>query len=289
MTPNQPQPQPHDTALPGRGRYDWDLAAAMLARGSGVANAARVVGCHRTTLWRALQRSESFRRRVAELRADHVDEADAALEQLRHEVVQGIRREVALGNVRVLLWLADRLGLASPGYLGLAARGAADARVPAPAGDAAGTVGVGPLPADPAPPAAAPPTDEAQSPQPAHPATPPATPPAAADEAAPAPNPPLPTNVLPPDTPPAEMQAALSRALAEVRAVLATAGPGHHAGARSARRPDLWPDQWPGLADATAGAPDADVAPRRNGQSFQPLAAQRAGCDRDAGAVHALR
>lgn len=44
-----------------------------------------------------------------------------------------------------------------------------------------------------------------------------------------------------------------------------------------------------GCPDATAGGADADVASRRNGQSFQALAAQRTGCAGVAGAVHAWR
>jgi|GEM_PF-2041083 len=131
----------HDhTDPPGSKRYDWDLAAALLARGSGVGYAARTVGCHRTTVWRALQRSEAFRRRIAELRADYVTEAAAPLDRLRGEVVAGIRQEVALGNVRVLLWLADRLGLAAPDYLGLGALNAVPGTA-SPTGHAAAAAG----------------------------------------------------------------------------------------------------------------------------------------------------
>jgi hypothetical protein len=178
----------HDAeALPEAGRIDWDLAAPMLARGSGVGNAARVVGCHRTTVWRARCGSEAFRRRIAGLRADYVTEAAAPPDRLREEVVAGIRQKVALGNVRVLLWLADRLGLASPDHLGVAAFGAspldgsldvslnapieAGAHKPAPAGDPVPPAGADAAhantthaeepappkdPPDPAPPAASP-------------------------------------------------------------------------------------------------------------------------------------
>jgi len=110
----------HDPEPPAEaGPHDWDLAAAMLAQGAGVCNVARVLGCHRTTVWRRLQRSADFRQRIADLRADVLDEAGAAVDRLRQSVVEGIHREMALGNVRVLLWLADRLGVGSPDYLAL--------------------------------------------------------------------------------------------------------------------------------------------------------------------------
>jgi hypothetical protein len=321
----------HDDPLPGSGRYDWDLAAAMLARGSGVENAARVVGCHRTTIWRALRRSEAFRRRVAGLRADYIDESGAALERLREEVVQGLRREVALGNVRVLLWLADRLGIVSPDYLGLGALSTAAEHATVRA--AAVPAGAEAAAADPAPPPAADPLrpDPAAAPQdPAGP-TPPAVAAAAESAAAPGTDARPPAGAQDPDvadpsraaepapavaTAPAagraavprdaaattpraladeadptphrsstEVKAALAAALAEVQAVLAEARPRHRTGSRPAPRPELPP----GPPGATPGVRVADAAPRRNGQSIQPLAAQRPGCARDAGAVHAMR
>jgi len=312
-----------DCIAPGSGRYDWDLAAAMLARGSGVGNAARVVGCHRTTVWRALRRSEAFRRRIAGLRAEYLAEAAAPLERLREEVVAGIRREVALGNVRVLLWLADRLGLAAPDPLGLAALHAsphaaphaaphstphaapyaapdighaaagadraarADGRAgddppPPDLGDAPLRYGPWPepaaTPAEALPPGEDPADDAADAASPAEPPAPPDALPAGGpvDRAPPAgvgdpyPAPQLaapPGNGTPPEAPPEQPAAALARALAEVRAVLATERPALRARAAAQR----------GLPDATPAGPVADVAPRRNGQPCQPLAAQRPG------------
>jgi hypothetical protein len=106
--------------LPAAEQRDWELAAGMLAQGGGVGAVAELLGCHRTTVWRRLRTCPAFRQRVAELRGDVVDGAGASLDRLRRRVVEGLRQELAAGNVTVLLWLADRLGVGSPDYLAVA-------------------------------------------------------------------------------------------------------------------------------------------------------------------------
>jgi len=90
---------------------DWALAAEMLAEGCSTAEVAHRLGCSRGHVWRVLGKSDAFRARYAASRARSFAEAGTVLDGLRGEVAETIKREVMTGNIRVTLWLADRLGL----------------------------------------------------------------------------------------------------------------------------------------------------------------------------------
>jgi hypothetical protein len=93
---------------PTRGkRPDWGQAALLLARGEAVAEVARRVGCSASYLARKRRTDAAFRARVEAGKG-----GDMA--GLRHVVTKAIEQAVRDGNVRVVLWLADRLKLVAP-------------------------------------------------------------------------------------------------------------------------------------------------------------------------------
>jgi hypothetical protein len=102
--------------LPRRRRVDRNMVAFLLSVGWSVGEVAEKVGCSRQHVWRLMRRSKRFGRAVAAAEYEVWTEADGRLTALRPVVASALVRELAQSNVRVMLWLADRLGLASGGY-----------------------------------------------------------------------------------------------------------------------------------------------------------------------------
>jgi len=101
-----------------RRRIDWGEAAALLADGVPTIEVAHYVGCSRQHIWRILRSSNAMRVRLGEERARIAAECGAQVEGLRRPIALLLEREVLSGNVRVAMWLADRLGLAAHGLPG---------------------------------------------------------------------------------------------------------------------------------------------------------------------------
>ncbi len=101
-----------------RRRIDWGEAAALLADGVPTIEVAHYVGCSRQHIWRILRSSNAMRVRLGEERARIAAECGAQVEGLRRPIAMLLEREVLSGNVRVAMWLADRLGLAAHGLPG---------------------------------------------------------------------------------------------------------------------------------------------------------------------------
>ncbi len=95
---------------------NWKLAAEMLAAGCTTAQVAHQIGTTRQNVWRVMKDSDVFRKRLAATRKRAVVEAGSAIDGLRGEVAETIKNQVLEGNIRVTLWLADRLGLAGITY-----------------------------------------------------------------------------------------------------------------------------------------------------------------------------
>jgi transposase-like protein len=91
---------------------DWRHAAELLAQGLPVATVARQVGCSRSQLSRKRNRNPAFRRLIEQLE-NPAAERDR-ISDLRAAVHAAIEAEVRKSNVRVILWLADRLKLITP-------------------------------------------------------------------------------------------------------------------------------------------------------------------------------
>lgn len=91
-------------------RIDWHRGAALIAKGQTIANAAAQIGCSRSQLSRRRNHDPVFRRWIEDCRAF----GDGPMAGLRGALHAAIEHEVKDGNVRVILWLADRLKLVSP-------------------------------------------------------------------------------------------------------------------------------------------------------------------------------
>jgi hypothetical protein len=94
-----------------RRRIDRKLVAKLLAEGRPVSEVAETVGCARQHIWRLMRSSVRFNEAMDDAAYEVGRDADGRLEGLRPDVVDAIKRELDAGNVRVLLWLAERLEL----------------------------------------------------------------------------------------------------------------------------------------------------------------------------------
>jgi hypothetical protein len=92
-------------------KFDWRLAAQMLAEGRSTTEVGTILGCSRQTVWRILRRSDALRVRTQELRRRDRAEYGARLLGLRGMVVDTIHQAIADGDKQMTRWLADRLGL----------------------------------------------------------------------------------------------------------------------------------------------------------------------------------
>ncbi len=109
------------TALPVAGArraepraIDWRLAAELIARGVPLAAIARRVGCSRSRLSRRRNHDPSFRRSIEELKEAAAERDRNRIGNLRLALHTAIATAVGKGNVRVIIWLADRLKLITP-------------------------------------------------------------------------------------------------------------------------------------------------------------------------------
>ena len=106
--------QPRARRLTARRVIDWHQAAQLLAQGMTTADVASRVGCSRGALGRKRRHDTVFQSWMAGCR-DAAAAADSPpLADLRHTLQKAIENEVGDGNVRVILWLADRLKLVTP-------------------------------------------------------------------------------------------------------------------------------------------------------------------------------
>lgn len=93
---------------------DWRLGAQLLAQGTSVIDTAERLGCSRSALLRRRQRDPVFREWMEDFRAGDPAHAAERIAGLRRTLQEAIEKEVKGGNVRVILWLADRLKLVTP-------------------------------------------------------------------------------------------------------------------------------------------------------------------------------
>ncbi|MQP67205.1 hypothetical protein GE253_17920 [Niveispirillum sp. SYP-B3756] len=102
--------------LNNRSRSDeqWARIAYYLASGVTVTEVARHFTLSRSTIWRALQRSPGLRRRIAAEWEMLRRESDSRFVAMRHAVVEGLSRAINAGNIRAILWAAERLELGGP-------------------------------------------------------------------------------------------------------------------------------------------------------------------------------
>jgi len=98
----------------GRRRIDWRKAAELVAKGTPPAAVVSEVGCSRRQLSRRLNHDTLFQGWVDDLRQAAIERERNRIGELGRAVQSAIEVEVKKGNVRVILWLADRLKLITP-------------------------------------------------------------------------------------------------------------------------------------------------------------------------------
>jgi hypothetical protein len=104
---------PEAGARPAPRCPDWRRAAALLACGEPLAATARQVGCSRSQLSHKRHHDPAFQDWIEEFKSSGPG-PDVRLALLREAVQKMIEAEVLEGNLRVVLWMADRLKLVSP-------------------------------------------------------------------------------------------------------------------------------------------------------------------------------
>jgi hypothetical protein len=108
------EPEPRAPRRPARRAVNWQHAAALLAQGLTVAQAAARVGCSRSALARKRHHDSTFQSWMASAGEGDAPAKAQRFNDLRPTMHKVITREVGSGNVRVILWLADRLKLVTP-------------------------------------------------------------------------------------------------------------------------------------------------------------------------------
>jgi hypothetical protein len=108
------EPEPRARGRTVRRVVDWHQAAELLAQGLPAAAVAERVGCSRAALARRRRNDPVFQTWLARSRAAPGELAGHPLADLRPTLQAAIEKEVGAGNVRVVLWLADRLKMVTP-------------------------------------------------------------------------------------------------------------------------------------------------------------------------------
>jgi hypothetical protein len=108
------EPEPRARRRAARRAIDWPRAAELLGQGLTIAAVADRLGCSRTTLARRRRQNPAFRARPSRSPEAQPEAETAQLGGLGGNVHCAVADEVRVTNVRVMLWLADRLKLVSP-------------------------------------------------------------------------------------------------------------------------------------------------------------------------------
>ena len=108
------EPEPRARRRTARRVVDWHQAAELLARGMSTADVAARLGCSRAALARRRKHDPVFQSWMARCREAGAAPDDPQFNGLRPTLHETIEKEVRDGNVRVILWLADRLKLVTP-------------------------------------------------------------------------------------------------------------------------------------------------------------------------------
>ncbi len=111
MSSNGERPAGADTVKP---IIDWQRAAELLAQGMTITEAARQIGCSRAQLSRRSNHDQTFQDLIKTFETSAPSMSEQRMSSLRERLHDAIDTEVQSGNVRVILWLADRLKLLDP-------------------------------------------------------------------------------------------------------------------------------------------------------------------------------
>ena len=108
------EPEPRARRRTVRRVVDWHQGAELLARGIRIAEAAAQIGCSRGALARRRKHDPVFQTWMDRCRAAGPEANRPQFADLHSTLREVIEKEVRDGNVRVILWLADRLKLVTP-------------------------------------------------------------------------------------------------------------------------------------------------------------------------------
>ena len=108
------EPEPRARRRAVRRVVDWHRGAELLAQGLSTADVAARLGCSRAALVRRRKHDPVFQRWMDRCREASAEPDNRSLADLRLSLHAAIEKEVRAGNVRVVLWLADRLKLVTP-------------------------------------------------------------------------------------------------------------------------------------------------------------------------------
>jgi hypothetical protein len=92
----------------------WQEVVRLLAAGLTEAEVAEIVGCDARTLRARVERWGGLERVVARYREESAESPAETYRRLVELVYAHLERQVRSGNLRVLLWVADRLRLVRP-------------------------------------------------------------------------------------------------------------------------------------------------------------------------------
>ncbi len=104
---------PEAGARAAPGRPDWRRAAEMLADGHTVIEVARTLPCSRSQLSRKRNHDPQFQGWIEEFEEKDMT-PDRRMARLRRAWHEGVEKAAGKGDVRILVWLAERLNLATP-------------------------------------------------------------------------------------------------------------------------------------------------------------------------------
>lgn len=92
----------------------WQEIARLLAAGLNDAEVADILGCDLAALRRRVKRWGGSAELVARYRQECAESPEETYRRLVELVYAHLERQVRTGNLRVLLWVADRLRLVRP-------------------------------------------------------------------------------------------------------------------------------------------------------------------------------
>jgi transposase-like protein len=108
------EPEPRARRRGARRVIDWPQAAELLGQGLTIAAVAERVGCAPATLARKRRQDPAFRDRLARPHSPEPKPEGSRMPGLRARLQCAVADEVGIGNLRVILWLAERLKLVTP-------------------------------------------------------------------------------------------------------------------------------------------------------------------------------
>jgi hypothetical protein len=97
-----------------RRRIDWRKAAELVAERAPTDTVVSQAGCSRRQLSRRCNHDQVFQGWIEDFTQAALERERTRIGDLGRAVQSAIEAEVKKGNVRVLLWLADRLKLITP-------------------------------------------------------------------------------------------------------------------------------------------------------------------------------